>query len=92
MKFGKINRIYISGTEDGEILIYVSHFSRTGQAEEEVLSLVHYLTSLNFQCHVDLLHRVEINNAGGLANWIPEHILSVKKILVIISKEYIQVL
>ncbi|XP_066914792.1 uncharacterized protein [Clytia hemisphaerica] len=81
----------IEGTDD-DVSVYISHYSNSLLDEEEILSLVHYLMSLDLQCHVDLLNQVEINNMGGLPNWIPEHILSVKKILMVISKEYLQAL
>ena len=43
------------------------------------------------QCVVDLLNTVEINNSGGLASWVPKSITNTDKIVVLLTKEYIQV-
>jgi hypothetical protein len=74
-----------------DMSLYVTHYTKSTRHEHRLLSLVQYISAFDFKCNIDLLSQVEINNIGGLPNWIPEKILNVRKILVVLSKEYIQV-
>ena len=56
-----------------------------------ILALVQHLTTFGVQCVIDLLCQVEINNTGGLANWLPYAITNADKILVVVTPNYLQV-
>jgi len=57
----------------------------------EILKLANGLNQYGIHCIVDMLNTVEINSMGGLPNWLPDNISSADKILVILSKDYINV-
>ena len=40
---------------------------------------------------VDLTRQIEINNCGGLSQWIPKQMSSADKIVVVLSPEYLKV-
>lgn len=57
-----------------------------------MLSLVQYIASYGIHCNIDLLSQVNINNMGGLANWLPSQIRNSDKILILLSKAYLKVI
>jgi len=72
--------------------VYVSHVTRSDTRQEtRLLQLIHFLAQYGIRLTLDLLCQVEINNAGGLPNWIPETISKADKILLYLSKSYIAV-
>ncbi|XP_066931773.1 uncharacterized protein [Clytia hemisphaerica] len=72
--------------------VYFSYISKDQQKEEDLLHMIAALHEYGVQCVVDLLNTVEINNTGGLANWVPKSITNTDKIVVLLTKQYIKAL
>lgn len=71
--------------------MYISYFAGTEKEEEKVLYLAAALNQFGIKCTVDLLCQVDINNNGGLPIWLPENVTNSDKILVLITREYLEV-
>ena len=71
--------------------VYISYFADTEKKEERVLYLAAALSQFGIKCTLDLLCQVDINNNGGLPIWLPENVTNSDKILVVITRDYLEV-
>lgn len=74
----------------GQTKVYVSYLTQPHK-EERLLNLIQFISDFDVHCIIDLLCQVEINNSGGLPNWLPSKLTNSDKILVVLSKTYVKV-
>ena len=71
--------------------VYISHLTVDETQERSLLNLVHFISTYGLRPKLDLLCQVEINNAGGLHNWIPEVLMKIDTVILLLTKKYVEV-
>ena len=74
--------------------VYISHCSPTTKQRDKVLKLAYLLESQLPDVNVlmDVTKTTEINEVGGLAQWIPKQMSNADKIIIFLSKNYLDAL
>ncbi|XP_066910279.1 uncharacterized protein [Clytia hemisphaerica] len=72
--------------------VYISHLTIDETQERSLLNLVHFISTYGIRPKLDILCQVEINDAGGLHNWIPDVLTKIDTVILLITKKYIEAL
>ena len=77
-----------------KMFVYISHCTPDENQKKKLLNFASYL---QFQLTgvtviMDLIKENEINQAGGMSQWVPQQICNADKILVVLSDDYLKVL
>ena len=89
--FNKAAHILRNPEQNPTYSVYISHHTphETKNILKFACRLEKYFPKLNVV--LDVTRQVEINACGGYAQWIPQQMASASKIVVVLSKEYLNV-